>query len=302
VAWPLLVMGSVCLGPVWRWVDPWDGLARVLVRDRHPQRPDSPATVWPAAALALPVLWYVSVFPEPLDPRAVGTAAAAYTIVTVSGCVAGGRARWLRTSEPLGIVLSWLALVPRGRLADWQPPRGAEALLGVFTGGVLFGAVRRSEVWVGVNQRPDALLLSTLGLLVLCGVLAGALTAGAAGAARVGGRASVAQAMAPAVAGICLAVALERNRLFTSIQLLPGLLGDPFGLGWDLLGPSVDGLVPAPLGAAGLLAVQLGVLVAAHLLGAALMARRLPDRQARLPAALVLLHVVGGALVVVALH
>ena len=36
-------------------------------------------------------------------------------------------------------------------------------------------------------------------------------------------------------------VAMDRIRLTTSVQLLPALIGDPFGTGWDLLGPGGPG-------------------------------------------------------------
>src|SRR5687768_7608993 len=44
--WPLLVLASVSLGPVWRWVDPWDAVARALTRG---QADEAPNYVWPAA-------------------------------------------------------------------------------------------------------------------------------------------------------------------------------------------------------------------------------------------------------------
>lgn len=300
--WPLLVLASALVGPVWRWADPWDGIARVL--SRHDDAGDhraTPSHVWPAVLLAGPLVWFVSAHPDPLDPRAVGLVLALYTIVTVAGCIASGRARWLATAEPVGIVLSWVALLPRRRLADWGPPRGAEALLGVVAAGVLFGAVRRSELWVGVNLRPGALVWATVALAAGCAVLAVFLLLLGRLADDPGGRAGVVRAVVPAVAGIVVAVALERNRLFTSVQLLPGLLGDPFGLGWDLLGPSVAGLDPAPLGAGGLLALQLGVLGLGHLAGAVVVARRLKDN-ARLPGATALLHLMAGSILAVGTH
>ncbi len=296
--WPLLVLAAAVAGPVWRWLDPWDAVARAAGRQERDQ--PSPQ-VWPAAAVALAVVWYLSAYPDPLDPRAVGTVVAIYTILTLAGCVARGRVRWLSSAEPLGLLLSWLALLPRGRLSDWDPPRGAEALLGVLAGGVLFGSVRQSELWGGLLVRPDALLLSTLGLVAMCLLVAGVLLAMARLGRPSGGRAGVARAVVPAVAGIVLAVALERDRLFVSVQLLPGLLGDPFGLGWDVLGSPIDGLDPAPLSASALLALQLGIVVLGHLAGGVVVARRLRD-SARLPAAAVLLHLVAGSLVVVAAH
>ena len=142
-AWPLLILCS-CFGPIWRWLDPWDGATR-------PFDGAAPATsvddVRIAAVLVLPWVWYLSAFADPLDPRSVGAALGFYTILTLAGVLASGRVRWLSSAEPFGILLSWLARLPRGRLVDWTPPRGAQALLGGVAGGVLFGAVRRSELW-----------------------------------------------------------------------------------------------------------------------------------------------------------
>ena len=303
--WPLLVLASVAAGPVWRWADPWDSLARALSGPKdqggEPARTGATANVLPAAVALLPVAWFVSAYPYSLDPRAVGAALALYSIAAVAGCVAFGRRRWLSRGEPLGNMLTWMALLPRGRLWDWDPPRGTEALLGVATGGLLFGAVRQSGLWSVVNRLPSALVYNTLGLLCLCAVFAALFVLLGRMGQAVGGRPAVARGAVPAVAGIMLAVALERNRLSTSVQLLPGQLGDPFGLGWDLLGPAVDGLDPAPLGAAGLLTLQLAVLVAAHLAGAVAVALRLRDT-ARLPAAVLLLHLMALSVFAIALH
>jgi hypothetical protein len=290
--WPLLVLASISLGPVWRWTDPWDGLARTLADGRPEQRSRH---VWPAALVALPWVWYLSAYQDTLEPRSVGTILALYTVLTVAGCLAVGRQKWLARAEPLGIVLSWLALLPRGRLPDWDPPRGAEALLGVLGGGVLFGAVRRSELWGNLNTAEGAELLALAGVSASCAAVAG-LVIGIAGLQEVeqpGSRSLAARAAVPAVAGIILAVALDRNRLFTSVQLLPELLGDPFGLGWDLFGRAATGLDPAPLGERGLLWAQLSVLVAGHLAGAVVVARG-ARRRARGPVALglaILAHV-----------
>jgi hypothetical protein len=286
--WPLLVLASVSLGPVWRWIDPWDTVARAVTRG---QADEPPNYVWPAAVVAFPWVWYLSAYTDTLEPRSVGAMLALYTLLTVAGCLAVGRQTWLATTEPLSILLSWLALLPRGRLTDWAPPRGAEALLGVLSGGVLFGAVRRSELWGDLNTVDHALLVATLGVAGSCALVTGLLLWTASMDRR--GGAGIARAAVPAVAGIIVAVALERNRLFTSLQLLPELLGDPLGRGWDLFGQAGAGLDPAPLGVRGLLAAQLAVLVACHLAGAVVLARRATPR-ARAPAAVglaILAHV-----------
>jgi hypothetical protein len=47
--WPLLIFASISLGAVWRWVDPWDAVARVL----GPSEPErEPRHVWPGVARA----------------------------------------------------------------------------------------------------------------------------------------------------------------------------------------------------------------------------------------------------------
>lgn len=298
-AWPLLVLASICLGPLWRWCDPWDGLARALTRGDQGQ---PPGHVWPAAALALPWVWYLSAYPNPLDVRSVGTALMAYTAVTLSGCLAVGRVRWLASAEPLGIVLSWMALVPRARLADWRPPRGTEALLGVLAGGLLFGAVRRSGLWSRVDSASGSLAYATAGVLLSCALAAATLLAARRLAKDPGAQAAIARAAVPAVAGIIVATALARNRLFNSVQLLPGLLGDPFGQGWDVFGSPVDGLRPALLGTAGLLLAQLAVLVVAHLVGAVVSTRRLGHDATRVPAAAALSLLLAGSMVAVTSH
>lgn len=295
--WPLLFAGSLVLGTLWRWVDPWDAMARVLTRgDRSEPAPH----VWPAVLLALPWLWFLGAYPRPFDPRAVGTALAAYSVVTVAGCVALGRVRWLSSAEPLGLLLSWVGLLPRRRLTSWEPPNGAAALLGSVVGGLLFGLVRRTELWSGVAVRTDALLWSTLGVLGACalGVAVGTI---ATLPGFVEHRAVVAQALVPITAGVVLAVALSRNRLFTSVQLLPGLVGDPLGRGWDVFGSPTAGLDPSPLGAVGLVALQLIVVAVAGLVAAAVAPRRLVGDE-RLPTIVVLAVVCTAALWTLSLH
>lgn len=297
-AWPLLVLASAVLGAVWRWVDPWDAVARVLVRAESGAEPGQ---VWPAALVAMAWVWCLSAYSDPLGPRSVGAILAVYTLFTLAGCLAVGRGRWLSTSEPLGLLLSWLALLPRRRFVDWDPPRGAEALLAVLAGGVLFGAARRSELWGSLNTAREATLVATLGLLASCAAAYGVLMWTATRAGWRGVRPAAARAVVPAVAGIVVAVAMDRNRVFTSVQLLPGLLGDPFGRGWDLFGRAGAGLDPAPLGTTGLLWAQLAVLVAGHLAGAIVLASRV-ERGAREPVAVGLAALAAASVVVLASH
>jgi hypothetical protein len=295
--WPVLVLASFLAGPVWRWADPWDSLARALRAARGAEL----GHVWPALLPALAWAWYLSAYPDTLHPRAVGAVLALYTLFTVAGALAVGRARWFGAAEPLGILLTWLARFPRRRLGVWEPPRGAEALLGVFAGGILFGAVRRSELWGDLNTSEHADLWAALGVILFSAGAGGLLVLLGLSLQTFGARSVAVQIALPVVAGILVAVAMDRNRLSTSAQLLPELFGDPFGRGWELLGGWDVGLDAAPLGEAGLLWAQLAVLLGGFVVGAVVLGRRL-DRGDRPPAALLLSVLASAAVIAVVTH
>ncbi len=274
-AWPLLLLGSALVGAVWRWLDPWDALARPVA----PPGEASGDVHW-AGVAALAWVWYLSAYQTPLHPRSIGLALGAYTIVTLAGCLALGRRKWLSRAEAFGLLFGWTALLRRGHLPSWAPPRGAEIVLGVLAGGLAFGAIRQSSLWGGLNLAEHALVLATAGIAVAAGGFAALLWWIERWAGAVEARGSVAAAMVPAVLGLAIALALARNRLFTSVQLLPGLLADPLGSGG---GPLARGypLEPDPLGVTGLVLAQAAVLLAAHVAGALILARRAaaPGRQ-----------------------
>jgi hypothetical protein len=295
--WPVLVLASFLAGPVWRWADPWDSLARGL----RAARGEELGHVWPALLPALAWAWYLSAYPDTLQPLAVGAVLALYTLFTVAGALAVGRARWFGAAEPFGILLAWLTRFPRRRLGVWEPPRGAEALLGVFAGGILFGAVRRSDLWGGLNTSEHADLWAALGVILVSAGAGSLLVLLGLSLQTFGARSVAVQIALPMVAGIVVAVAMERNRLSTSAQLLPQLFGDPFGRGWELLGGWDVGLDAAPLGEAGLLWAQLAVLLGGFVVGAVVLGRRL-DRGDRPPAALLLSVLASAAVIAVVTH
>lgn len=297
--WPLLVLASALGGGAWRWVDPWDTLGRFIGGGAEGRDGEPSAHVWPAVPVAGALVWYLGAYLDPLGPRSVGAALAVYTVFTTAGCLAFGRVRWLSSAEPIGLVLTWTALLPRRRLAGWQPPTGAEVLLGVVTGGLLFGLVHRSVLWGDLGAVSGPTLVATVGLVLSAGALAAFFLLMRRLARRTDGTPGVARAVVPALAGVCMAVALAQNRFTTSAQLLPGLAGDPFGLGWDLLGEPTSGLDAAPLGVTGLLVVQLVLLLAGCLIGTLVLARGLVP-QSRPAAAFALSVLTATAVTVVA--
>jgi hypothetical protein len=297
--WPLLLAGSLILGAVWRWLDPWDGAARVLGRDAD-QAPVADATwaVVPAAGLA----WYLGALPNPYAPRAVGLGLAAYTLVTVGGCLLAGRARWLSRAEVFGLLFAWAALVRRGLAARWRPPRGAEVVLGVVAGGLVFSVVRRSALWGGIAARPGAVLFSSLAVVVLAGGSGWLLWWLERRGRREGTEGSVSVAVVPAVVSLGLALAMSSNVLFTSISLIPELLADPFGRGWDLHPfdlPLFSLCASGESSCVALVAVQSGVLLVGGILGAIALAHRVAMPAARQPGMAALCLIVAGGVVAV---
>lgn len=268
VAWPLLVAGGALLGSVWRWIDPWDTMARAASES---ESEDPPATVWPASLSAFAWVWFLSAYSSPLAPRSVATALGLYSLVTVGGCLVVGRVSWLGRAEWLGLYLTWVARIRWHGLTSWRPRPGTGAVLGVLGGGLLFGALRASELWGTLNVDRNASWYALGGVTVAAG-LGAALIAGCERWA--GDRGTVSAAAVPVTAALGIALALANNRLFTSLQLLPGLLGDPFGWGWNLLGEAAVGIRPAPLGVTGLALTQVAVMAAGIVVGARTVARR----------------------------
>lgn len=302
--WPVMIVWSVVFGPVWRWLDPFDGLARIFARSRaepdadqrvEAARSDSTAShhalygtapeagVLAAIPAALAWSWYLSANANALHPRAVGTMLALYTVITLSGCLALGRVSWMARAEVFNLFFGWVAHVRGSRLLGWRPPRGAALVLGVLAGGLVFGGLRQLGAWGPLAVSPYAALYATVGVIGLCALGAGVVWFLEAWGSARGSPGVVVAATVPAVASIAVALALVHNRLFTSAQLLPGLFGDPFGWGWDLFGVTGAGLDPDPVGPIGRFLVQATVLLAGHAIGARLVARRAMPR-ARLPA------------------
>lgn len=170
--------------------------------------------------------------------------------------------------------MTWTARSPRRGLLAWHPPRFAELVLGVVAGGLLFGSLRASELWGERNVGSGAELYALAGVTASCAVWALLLSLLERSSSRRGAPGTVTAGVIPVIAAFTVASALASNRLFTSLQLLPGLLGDPFGQGWNLLGEAAIGLHPSPLGATGLAVVQVVVLLTGFVAGSSVVSRR----------------------------
>ena len=180
-------------------------------------------------------------------------------------------------------------------------PRGAAALGGAPIGGLLFALLDRTETWTGLTGGSDTLLWGTVGFAGCAAVGAGVLVGAEILGRRVGDHGAALRGALVLLVGVVLVVALARNRFTTSLQLLPGLVGDPFGRGRDLLGPAGAGLDAAPLGAPGLLWLRIGVLAVLAAFASFVAARGVPQ-PVRVAAFLALVPLATVSMLVVTLH
>jgi hypothetical protein len=173
--------------------------------------------------------------------------------------------------------------------------------VGCVLGGLLFALLGRTETWTSLTGGNDAMAWGTAGF-VGCALLgAGVLTLAGRLGDRLGDHGATLRGALLLLVGVVLVVALARNRFTTSVQLLPGLVGDPFGRGWDLLGPAGQGLDAAPFGAAGLLWLRIAVL-GVLVVGAAFVAARGVPQPVRVAAFVSLGYLAAMSVLVVTLH
>ena len=259
--WPLLVAASALLGRVWDRLDPWDTLARTTAPLAGHREEDGGGHVWWAVPAAAALVWYLAAYRQALLPRTLATALILYTVVTLAGCLAFGRQRWLHGAEIIGLLLRWIGLIPRRRLLAWTPPSGAAVVLGLVAGGLLFAPLRASTLLnpliFGLPQVPA----EWVGVAITAALGAAVGWGGHRASRRAGAPAAAAVALVPLVAAVALTSSLVRGQLILALQLLPGLLSDPLGRGWDLFGTADLRLAQRPVSATAVEGVQAGLLM-----------------------------------------
>lgn len=273
--WPLVVALTAVVGPLWQRLNPWDGLARVFIPLTHDERhPGDAADVRPALVTAGALVWYLFAYPGGLLPRSVGAAVGLYSLVTVAGCLALGRATWLSRFEIVTIFLSWVGKIRRRRLVAWYVPRGAAPVMGVLTGGFLFGLVRYSRMLNPLVFDQQVLPPETAGLLIASGLAVVLLVLTRRWEERGESSGTAVAATVPVAAGLALAASLVRGQALIAAQLLPALASDPLGRGWNLFGTAGWQPHPNPLGDTWHVVLQVGLIAAGGIAGAQVARRR----------------------------
>lgn len=249
LAWPV-VLGLLLAAPrMWIRISPFHTLARGLERlAGQGARDGSPPLrggAWWAVPSAAVWCWYLGVNPDVLEPRAVGLALAGYTLLMLAGCQAVGQRRWLRQADVVTVLAGTVAASRRG---SPRHDRGLAVLVGVLVGGLAFGTLRFSQLWIqqvaDLGGNPFAARTTIPGLLVAMGLGALSLLGAERWSAAVGATpGTVTGAVATVAAGIGLAQGLLRERLVKAAILVVARASNPLGGDHDLLGTA--DLLPA---------------------------------------------------------
>jgi len=257
--WVGFTLAQAVLGDLWRWLNPWTGLYR-LVAAAPPFRLPEPLGYWPAIAGFLAFGWFELIDLAPDDPARLATAVAVYWAVTFAGMMLFGAEAWLGRAECFTVFFGFIARLAPLRIEDGAlriglpgahltgvqplPPSGALFLL-LALSTVSFDGLSKTFFWlgqIGVNPlefpgRSAVVWPNTLGLIgawaVLAGVFAAAVWAGMALAGAHGrfreGFGSLALAIAPIALGYHLAHYLPA--LLVNGQYAAGVAADLLGLG-----------------------------------------------------------------------
>jgi len=295
--WLGLVPVTVLFGNVWRALNPWRAAAEAaewiagrLGANAEPYPYPERLGRWPAAlGLFLFAALELAYF-EPADPRALALAIVLYSGASWIGALVFGSRAWFPNAEAFTVYFGLLArLAPFGvrdgrvvvrwptvGLAGLGSPRpGTVAFVAVMLGSVAFDGFSRSSFWVDETATLGDLagtLARLGGLAAWVALVAGVYLCTVWVAKRLASTdLDLAGAFIWSLVPIALVYAVSHyfSLLVIEGQFLLTLASDPFGFGWDLFGtrsfrPNLAPFVPSTIWY-----VQVGTLVAGHVVGLA---------------------------------
>ena len=300
VWWMFLFVVQAVIFDVWKWVNPWPALHRLIAPD-HTARLHLPGwlSIWPAVALMLAFQGLVLADAAPNDPGRLATFALAYWVFTLLGMTLFGRDDWLKQVECFSVLF---ALIGTMRIASgdrigapgWQVFSGREFDLShasfvlVILAAGSFDGLYETFWWlsqIGVNPleypgRSALVYATTVGLygsilsLMLafsCAVFLGtALVQDTVLFKTAFVRFSI--TLLPIAIGYHFSHYLVT--FMVQIQVVIATLADPFASGWNLFGLGnrrvLVGFLTVPANVKVIWLTQAGVVVLSHVLAVVL--------------------------------
>jgi hypothetical protein len=268
--WGGLTAAHALFGNLWAVLNPWIAPHRVLrTLLRLPGAPLAyPRRLghWPAVAIFLAFAWFELVHPAPDDPARLALAVSAYAAATLAGMLLFGERAWLGHAEAFSVFFRFVSLVApvqaeRDKGVSLVPPGAALVRHGplspsaalfllLMLATVSFDGFSKTFWWLGLGGinplefpgRTAVMGRNSLGLILSWA----ALSAAFATAVLIGGRLARAGVSANSQIGAFVLSILPIALAYHLAHYLPAFLinaqyalaafGDPFSLGWNLLG------------------------------------------------------------------
>jgi hypothetical protein len=271
-------------------------------RARAPREYPSWLGRWPATMLLFAFVTLELVYTEPANPRVLAQAILVYSVVTWTGAAVYGRRGWFDNGDGFSVYFGLLSRIapfatrardggreivlrrPFSGLTPVEGRPGTVAFVATMLGSVAFDGLSRATFWQDrlfsiraplVEDDPELADLlgmgfNLLGLIAAVSFVAFAYLAAVQAAQAVAGRTvSLEGIFVGSLFPIAFVYVVAHYFSYFLIQgqYTAPLLSDPFGRGWDLIGTAdvrtkIDLLSPNTVWY-----VQVGVLVAGHVLG-----------------------------------
>ncbi len=294
--WMLLFMVQALIFDVWKWVNPWPGLHRLLAPDhKAPLTLAKKLSIWPAVVLMAAFQGFVLADAAPNDPGRLASFALGYWGFTVLGMTLFGRKSWLGQVECFSVLFALIGTIRSVRGAafgvpGWQVFHGNKfdlshaAFVIIILASGSFDGLYETFWWLdqlGVNPleypgRTALIWPTTLGLytsmLLLTSIFALAVYLGMV---------LVHETVSFKISFIRFSITLLPIAIgyhfahyfvtfLVQIQVVVATLADPFALGWNLFGlgsrPVRVGFLTIPGTVKTIWLTQAGVVVLSHVL------------------------------------
>lgn len=304
--WVAVPIVSLLAGDVFAAINPWRALGRaagwlarrggLAVRQRpYPTR----LGYWPVAATVLLFAWVELASADGDDPRALAIMALVYAAIQLAGMAVYGERAWSANGDGFGVYfglfarlapLSWhdgalWRRAPASAITALRPVAGLVAVVVASIGTTSFDGFSQGPVWrairdslvggledLGAGGRTAAVLAATIGLLAMVALVGAFYRLGVTGMRTVDRSRTpgeLGRAFAHTLVPIALAyiVAHYFSLLVYQGQALGYLASDPLGRGSDLLGTATWTVDYGWIGTSAIWWIQVGALVAGHVVG-----------------------------------
>jgi hypothetical protein len=298
--WVGLVFLSILFGDVFRAFSPWRAIGRVLpsLNRPYPERFGR----WPAAIALFVFTWIELVSGWGEDPGMLVTAVVGYTVLTLAAQFYWGVETWNARGEAFAVYFNLFSRMsifetregvvglrrPLAGLPRLDVVAGTVPFVAVMIGTVTFDGLSQGQLWkdlaasfvdaadgLGIGALTASKIVSTVGLFIGVGFVAGFYRLGIEGARSVGGGLSLKKLEAGFVHSLVPIAAVYVAAHYLTFLIFEGqaisyLASDPFGQGWNLFGTVDSGIDYTVFPQEDTWYVQVAVVVVGHVAALAL--------------------------------